>query len=121
MLNYGFSLCKNEVLLYKDEYIKTVPVKNAVEPYAQIIAKDNLSVTVKEGELSKVYVDYSLPDELEAPLEMGQEVGRAVAYFDNKAVASVSLINKNDIAQIEKKEFLNKIQQIILVIGNLFK
>lgn len=120
MLDYGFSICKNETLVFRGEYIRTIPVEKGMQPYAQIVAKDDLCATLKEGEISSVHVEYSIPDDLKAPVKAGQEIGRATAFINGKEISSTMLITQSDISLIPKKGLLETIKDVFYNIFTIF-
>ena len=101
LLSYGFNLYTQLPVLAADgeplEPLLTVRGGKAGE--AKVAAGADLVVSVPRDRTGDVVVRYELPDEAEAPLAAGTEVGRAVAVLDDIELGSVPVVVAEDVAK----------------------
>ncbi len=64
----------------------------------------------KDAELSVVQRRYELPDEVEAPVEQGQEIGSVTLILSDKEIGTVSLVAESDVERNTTMFAVQKVQ-----------
>lgn len=102
MLNHGFSLVSAKPLILKDMILKSIPVKNGASKTVELLASEDfyLTETTTEG-LSKVKLDYKLPEEVTAPIAAGTKLGRLTVLYDEKKLFEMDLLTGTSIDYVE--------------------
>ena len=112
MLNYGYShyhTVKFDVDLSQSG---NIPVNHGVKKYVELlINQKSLYLTVPRGQDSKVETVVRLENELDAPVNKNQVVGKVSFVLDGKVLRSVNILAKEG---VNEKSFEN-------VFRNLFK
>ncbi len=99
LLDYGFSATNSRPLVLKDMVLKSIPVKNGSSQTVELLATEDfyLAVDEKEG-LSKVKLEYRLPQKVEAPILCGSVLGELSISYDNRLLCKMDLKAAVDIS-----------------------
>jgi serine-type D-Ala-D-Ala carboxypeptidase (penicillin-binding protein 5/6) len=89
LLNYGFSLYRQERVLRERERVATVSVRWQDERMP-LVAERPVHVTVRRGQ--RVDVAAAAPDEVEGPVRRGERLGRATVTVDGELAQRVALV-----------------------------
>ncbi len=93
LLDYGLFSFGNKEVVKKDGAIETVSVIGGKEKNVNLIANDNLTVTIKNDvNIDTVEKQIVVKEEINAPLEKGETLGTISAIIDGRQVASVALV-----------------------------
>lgn len=112
MLEYGFSLLENRVLLSKKDFNYTLPVLGA-ENGATVTVSPAYAVSAQLLKTEEApSAEVRLSRYLAAPLQEGDEVGEVVFKSGEKIIASVPLTVKESVAKKEKKSFFEGLKDI---------
>ncbi|MCD8097321.1 MAG: D-alanyl-D-alanine carboxypeptidase [Lachnospiraceae bacterium] len=102
LLNSGFACCS----LYQDTdrlALPDLPVKGGVEESLKLNYAEEFSYVSTDGSsLSEIDRTLELPEEVEAPVEAGEQLGRVVYALDGKEIGSTALLAA---AGVEKAGF----------------
>ncbi len=102
LLNSGFACCS----LYQDTErltLPSVPVGGGVEEYVDLAYAEDFSYVSTDGSsLAEVSRTLELPEEMEAPVEENEQIGRVVYTLDGREIGSVALLAA---AGVEKAGF----------------
>lgn len=115
LLNSGFACCS----LYKDEErppLQKIPILGGVAGELPLeYASDFSYVSTDGSNLSNMQKYFELPEQLEAPIEEGQVVGRIVYSLDGKEVGSSEILAACGIEKAKYKDyFYQTIQSFFL-------
>lgn len=109
LLNYGFST----VALYEDREeleIFNVKVKNGVIDFVEVEKKDIFSYICDNKEvISKIEKVRNVPEQIEAPVKKGQQIGTVDYYIDGEKIGSVPILAKNEIAKAGFLDYFKKV------------
>jgi serine-type D-Ala-D-Ala carboxypeptidase (penicillin-binding protein 5/6) len=89
LLNYGFSLYRQEPVLREHEPVATASVRWQDERMP-LVAERPVRVTVRRGQ--RVDVAVAAPDEVEGPVRRGERLGRATVTVDGELAQRVALV-----------------------------
>lgn len=92
LLDYGFKMCEAQTLARAGQELGRVRVIRGVETTVSVTIPHDLSVVTLRGEGGKIEAKIALPEQLPAPVEQGQPLGKMVALLDGVEVAQVDVI-----------------------------
>ncbi len=116
MLDYAFENYKLEVIMEKDEYMKTLPVIDGKEDTVSVVTKSGLVIPIKDGEKERIRIEYDIPDSLTAPISYNQEIGKIRFYLDDLECGEISLVSTNFVEKKDAKLAFIKIAKNWLMI-----
>ncbi len=88
---------------------RVVPVSGGVEHAVSAVALSDLSVPVQQGEEVRLVLD--LPEQLEAPVRAGDELGTASAVLAGETLLTVPLVAAQD---VQARSFAVNVRTILL-------
>ncbi len=99
LYQWAFSNLTLQELIKQEAVLKTVPVKYATAVDAVGVTPDKtfISLIPKTADASSIVVEYTLPSELEAPVQKGQVVGSAVVKIAGQELGKLTLVANEDI------------------------
>jgi len=93
LFNYGFENFDKVTLATKNEFIQNFQVKNGKLPIAPGIIKDDFSYFLPKDYSDKVTQKIEVDEELKAPIEEGQIIGKVNYYLDGELLGSVDIVS----------------------------
>lgn len=113
LLDYGFENYKSYVIFKRGEFIKNVPVIYGDKKEIKAITEENFRYLLAEDELKDIKVDYSISDNLKAPISKGDIVGEIKVYFKGRLIYKGNIISADDVEEINLfKKLIEKIKNI---------
>lgn len=100
LLDYGFNTFSFKQFAKKGETIKTAIVEKGVKKTTEIIYEEDAGVLLEKGKGKDVEQTLTLDEKIKAPVIAGQKIGEATYSLDGKILATVNLISKDTIEQI---------------------
>lgn len=100
LLDYGFNTFSFKQFAKKGETIKTAIVEKGVKETTEIIYEEDAGVLLEKGKGKDVEQTLTLDEKIKAPVIAGQKIGEATYSLDGKILATVNLISKDTIEQI---------------------
>lgn len=125
LFEYGFSVYENKNIFQKNSFEKTIPViqnfkdKKIDLGEAKLLAKSDLSLNLpKTIDITKITPKINLQENLIAPVNIGDVVGKIDFVYENNIISSVDIVSDTKIDTIPEKKLLLKetIKKIILII-----
>ena len=99
ILNYGFENYEYRTPFSENQKMGAIPVKKSEDTEINLLLKEGLKVCIKK-----------VPKYLEAPVEKGQEVGRAEIYINDLLISEIPIISEKS---AEKKTFYDYFKNIL--------
>lgn len=99
LLNWGFSQYQAQEVVNDGETVSRLPVSKGDLDAVDIVAADDLHVTVQRGSDVQAELELVLPDKLLAPIETGQVVGQIVVHVDGEEVGRVEAVAERAVAR----------------------
>lgn len=100
MMTWGFANFDNYKFFNKNQILATVPVWYGAVPNVDLVAPDDVVVTVKKSTKHKygAKIDYDTP--VKAPIFKGDKLGEIKITYGEKILQTIPLIAKDDVAQV---------------------
>lgn len=115
LLNYGFSVCD----LYVDDNAETLPdmeIEGGIEDVVPIVYAGEFRYLDTAGNsLDKIEKKLDLPESVQAPVAIGQEVGKARYYLNGQEIGNVSILYGADMEKAGYGDYLKKIFSYFLL------
>ncbi len=102
LLNYGFSNYVSVDAQYP-ENLSTAAVVNGMQSEVSVTAQVSGSFLVESGTQGEITVEISLPEEVEAPIEAGQKLGKAVYSMGGEVLGEFDITADEDVEEINFK------------------
>ena len=100
LLDYGFSTFKYKKFAEKDVEVMNVPINKGVVSEASVKYADTSGKIMNKKSEGNVEQEIIIDDNVSAPIEAGQVLGKVEFRVDGEAVASVDLVAENDVAKL---------------------
>ncbi len=93
LLNYGFDNFTQKKLSFQNEFISNISVKAGNIPLVTGIIKNDLVVVVPKNKENSIIKNIKLYDNIVAPLQKGQTIGKADYLIDGEIIGSVDIVS----------------------------
>ena len=100
LLDYGFSTFKYKKFAEKDVEAMNVPINKGVVSEVSVKYADTSGKIMNKKSEGNIEQEIIINDNVSAPIEAGQVLGRVEFKVDGEAVASVELVAENDVAKL---------------------
>lgn len=100
LLDYGFSTFKYKKFAEKDVEVMNVPINKGVVSEVSVKYADTSGKIMNKKSEGNIEQEIIINDNVSAPIEAGQVLGRVEFKVDGEAVASVELVAENDVAKL---------------------
>lgn len=100
LLDYGFSTFKYKKFAEKDVEVMNVPINKGVVSEVSVKYADTSGKIMNKKSEGNIEQKIIINDNVSAPIEAGQVLGRVEFKVDGEAVASVELVAENDVAKL---------------------
>ena len=108
LLNSGFACCS----LYRDEdreTLQNLPVEGGVEEEVPLRYAGDFSYVSTDGRnLAQVEKTLELPESMEAPVEEGRVVGKAVYSLDGEVIGTTEILAAGTVEKAGYKDYFHK-------------
>ena len=109
LLNYGFNNYEKATIAFKDQFINNIDIIDGVSPLVAGILKDNLCVSIPKGSLDKIDKKIFIDDDIEAPVEKDQVLGKVEYYLEGQFLGQADIISTLSVDKNLKVDAVNKI------------
>ena len=107
VLNFGFGSFGYETVIQAEEPAGTLEVTRSRSTELEYIYNESLTIPLSEGETVKVKIE--APPSLQAPIEKGERIGRAIIYVNNEPYATIGLQTSESASRHDLKTSLEKV------------
>ncbi len=97
LLNYGFNLCENRVIVAAQELVTLAAVNKGREETVNLLAAQALSLPAQRGEDVATEVEVEVNADIFAPIAAGDVLGYAILTLDGEEMDRTELIAANDV------------------------
>lgn len=113
MLDYGFSLYQEQVLLSKEKSLGSVPVISGVAASVEVVSGESVTAWSLPGE--EIQIQLNVVPFLYGPVEAGTEVGTAQVSLNGKPVGAVSVVTAQAVEkQPEEPGVIQRIKDLFV-------
>ncbi|MCL2202337.1 MAG: D-alanyl-D-alanine carboxypeptidase [Defluviitaleaceae bacterium] len=109
ILNYGFSNYKYETILTAHNTAGTMPVTRSREESVEYVYGEGIRLPVTQQEKDKITVEIFVPENMKAPIGVGDTMGSARVYIGENFYAEVPLLATEDATRHDLKTSLEKV------------
>ncbi len=100
LLTYGFNLYSRHTLLDRaSEQLQPVRVRDGKARSVPVTLAEPLTLSLRKEQIGSVVIEKRLEDDLVAPVEAGQVVGKAVAVLDGAELGEVPIVAAERVAE----------------------
>ena len=110
MLDYGFANYESISIGKKGDIISVIPVEKGKKTEVDLVLERDGYILLPKGEKDNISKKIILPEELDAPIELGKEVGFLEIYIDGKIIDTIKLVSS---AYIPKANFINILDRTV--------
>lgn len=100
MLNWGFANYETVTPQIDSSLFADVRVKKGVEPYVSPILREVAPITLKSGEKDKIETHITLAEDIEAPAEENQVLGKVTLKIGEETVGEYNLLCERAVGRI---------------------
>jgi D-alanyl-D-alanine carboxypeptidase (penicillin-binding protein 5/6) len=92
LMDYGFGNFKSSEVLKKDDIFGEVKILNSPTESVETVLAEGYTALFSEGEMENLRIEAKLPQEIKAPVEKGQGLGKAVLFLGKEKLAEIDLL-----------------------------
>ena len=96
LMDYGFGNFKSSEVLKKDDIFGEVKILNSPTESVETVLAKGYTALFSEEEMEYMHIEAELPQEIKAPVEKGQKLGKAVLFLGKEKLAEISLLAKEE-------------------------
>ena len=100
LLDYGFANYSFTSFGKKGDIVKELSVSKGVSSCVSAVLADNAGVLLKKGNESNVVQNIELPDNISAPINEGDKLGKISYSLNGENLASIDIIAKSTVNEI---------------------
>lgn len=108
ILDYAFDHYEPYKVVLKDEYLKSIPVKEGVKDRISTYCKKDITIPIRKEEKDKIKVKINLPEQMQSPIIREQIVGKLEVYIGNEKVDSTNIYVKDSIGKKNTQNMFKK-------------
>lgn len=113
LLNYGFRFYETHKLYGAGDSIRTGRVWKGASENIQLGLQDDLAITVPRGRYDELDATTRINQSIEAPVSLGQTLGRIIITLDGEELVSVPLVA---LEEIEESGFIGSMVDSVLML-----
>lgn len=110
LINYGFANFENRTVVNIGESVCQVPLKGGKEDFVNITAQEGLSLCLKNDGSETFDVRLETPENVAAPVQVGESMGRMIVSVNGSDVAQIPLCADRC---YEKAGFMDRLKKIL--------
>lgn len=110
MLDYGFANYESVAIGRKGEIISVIPVEKGKKLEAELVLEENSYVLLAKGEKDNITKKVNIPEKIDAPIKLGDEVGFLEIYLNDKKIDTIKLVSRSN---IPKANFINILDRTV--------
>ena len=100
LLDYGFSNYSYVSFAKKDANLTSITVTKGVENSVDVVYSEDSGTLLMKGQDKNIEQIISLPEAIEAPLEIGQKLGEIKYILDGETICITPLVSNKEIKKI---------------------
>ncbi|MGL4362673.1 MAG: D-alanyl-D-alanine carboxypeptidase family protein [Cellulosilyticaceae bacterium] len=110
MLTFGFENYKQYELIQENEEAGVIQVNNGQQAEVALNYNQKITLPLTSEEKEMIQIDVTLPDYIEAPVEVGQEVGEAKIVCGDEILATTKIITTG---KVEILTWMDKVKRFL--------
>ncbi len=109
LLNFGFANFEKQQIIEVGQVFGDVQIKKSKVNMVNAVAKNAFSTVVKKGEKAQFDIKLELPQTIIAPINIGDNVGKAIITQEGEVVAEIELISNAGATKLTFGEALSEV------------
>lgn len=109
LMNYGFNNYKKYQLVEKDQAAGEIKVVDGKEEQLSVYIKDTIILPLSESEKALVTLKKTMPNEVSAPVEKDQVIGKIEVVCGDKILKKTELLANR---QVDKATLIDKLKKL---------
>lgn len=106
LLNYGFANYSSVTPKAPTENVSSVEVQRGMKSEAEVKCDISGRFLMKKGTEENITTEIKLKEDVEAPVQKGQELGRIIYKCDDSVLSEFPIVAVEDVAQINFKDVM---------------
>lgn len=111
LLNYGFANFVNKKVLDVNDILGELNVQKSKTKMVNVSSLEDYYAIMKKGGNSVYEIKVEMPENIPAPVRVGQNVGKVMIVKDNEVVAEIPLISRDAAEKLNFSEALSEVIQ----------
>ena len=111
LMDYGFGNFKSSEVLKKDDIFGEVKILNSPTESVETVLAEGYTALFSEGEMENLRIEAKLPQEIKAPVEKGQGLGKAVLFLGKEKLAEIDLLAKDTAQPFTLIEWMHRLAE----------
>ncbi len=116
LLDYGFANY-SLTTVHPQQALPTVPVLLGESELVQPVPEYDCRLLLPKGQSGSITTEFTLADNVEAPVEQGQRLGEMTVCIDGEIKASVPLVAAHPVARLTFPALLSRFMRQLLMAG----
>lgn len=100
LLDYGFNNFSYKSLGTQGDVVKSISVSKGISQEVNAIYEFSPSFLIKKGEEPSITYEINLPDNIQAPISQGQQLGTITYYLSGSELEKISLVAEKSVEKI---------------------
>lgn len=118
LLDYGFSNYEFISISNKDEVVQNVAVSKGITTNLNLVYSESTGTLVKRGSSSNLTNEIILNENISAPVNKGDTLGKVNFYLNEELISTVDLVAEDS---IKKMNSMNMFEHISTLWSNLLR
>lgn len=97
LLDYGFANYKMQTLVLPEGCFEDIKVKGGMQSFVPVTCSVKDSIILPKGNSKELSVEFTVSDELKAPVYKGEVVGKLVYSYDSNVVEEFDIVTKESV------------------------
>ena len=111
LMDYGFSEFQMYVVLMEGECFGEVGVINSPMETVTTVFSEGYQALFSEEERESLRIEVALPQEVRAPVEKGQKLGKALLFLGEEKLAEIDLLAQEAVLPFTLAEWLHRLAE----------
>ncbi len=100
LLDYGFANFKIESMSLPENFPTKISVKKGMLPETDVVCNFKPDILLPKGNSTELSADFTIKEELEAPVFKGEVVGNLTYTYNGEIIADFDIVTKNAIEPV---------------------
>lgn len=115
MLDQAFAVYKSVGVIPKNGFVRTLPVLGGTGEFTGVRAEEELSFVCQRDDQPEYQLQVDLPEKLTAPVNRGDEIGKATVLVNGDIVAQSKLYAADTVESDPAKKFSEKLWAVLRI------
>ena len=111
LMDYGFAHFKPSEVLRKEDIFGEVKILNSPTESVETVLAEGYTALFSEEEKENLRIEAKLPQEIKAPVEMGEKLGTAVLFLGKEKLAEIDLLAKEEALPFTLTEWMHRLAE----------